>query len=164
MTRPSRGDPYERYLAMCRAEDDPVRSVRRSEHRRYRYGAHLPPSAWVKVYWRLANRRDARGRYTARDLGDASTSHWWWDAVTDCLKRRDLANAASWDVLERRKSSVEVGDLVRHCNTGQWGRVVQVAEEQDGVAEVEVERQGDQPTHGRGRWSTRRLSEVVKNK
>ncbi len=80
-------DPYRRYLAMREAEDDPRLQARRRAHPRARYGVHLPPGAWQKMFWRLSNlmRIGPDGRWTSRDLGRQR----WEGAADDCLERRD---------------------------------------------------------------------------
>jgi hypothetical protein len=52
---------------------------------------------------------------------------------------------------------VKAGDRVRHFNTGQWGKVLQVVPQHDGTAELEVEREqtpGAFCFEGKGWWAT----------
>lgn len=103
-------NPYRRYLAMCAAEDDPAKRIRRGFRRAHkggrRYGGHLPESVWADHYYRLANNRlrDARGAWVGDhvDLGRAR----WSEAALDCLERAACARSAAWRVVDDRMSAM----------------------------------------------------------
>jgi hypothetical protein len=58
---------------------------------------------------------------------------------------------------------VKVGDLVQHCNGGQWGKVLRVIPQGDGTAELEIERikrpENQWDTGGTGWWATYHIRE-----
>lgn len=51
---------------------------------------------------------------------------------------------------------VRVGDLIQHCNTGQWGRVIRVIPQHDGTAELVLDRivQARGESSGLAYWAT----------